>query len=115
MHDMHDRVPAANPFDQRSRNLDLSATPQGTLRLDSHDEEAHAVDPVVAKRLSEAFARSPGAGLIHLGSAELDTELPASLTFGREIAKLFFSRVCSLADLESRHEIDVPAPDEDEL
>jgi non-specific serine/threonine protein kinase len=89
----------------------LAVSPRGVLHLDARAPDAMRVTAPVAARLAEAFARGPGAGLLHLGSVELGTTLPPSLSFARELAKLFFTQLCAAPDLEaSRAALTVPAP-----
>lgn len=50
------------------------------------------------KRVSEAFSRGTGHGLLHLGAAELGTDLDPSLTFWRELGRQFVSAACGALD-----------------
>lgn len=97
------------------RTAALAVSPRGTLHLDAAAEEPGAELPAaVAARVAQAFERGPATGLLHLGTAELATPLPPSLAFGRELAKLFFTRLCATPDLEAqRKAISVPAPDDE--
>jgi len=53
-----------------------------------------------AVRLTVAFSEGEGAGLLHLGAAELDTPLPPALAFFRELSRSLLGRVCQLAEPE---------------
>lgn len=43
--------------------------------------------PTAVEQISAAFARSTGHGLLHLGAAELGTELDPSLALFRELGR----------------------------
>jgi non-specific serine/threonine protein kinase len=103
-------TPPSTPGDA-SPALALAVSPRGALHLDPHAPDAQPVAAAVAARVTAAFAAGPGQGLVDLGSAELGASLPPSLAFGRELAKLFFTRLCAVPDLEAaRAALDVPAP-----
>jgi non-specific serine/threonine protein kinase len=85
-----DRVPLA-----------LALSPRGVFHLDPGPPEAQTVLRAVAARVTKAFASSAAGGLLHLGSVELGAELPPSLAFGRELAKLFFTHLAGAPDLEA--------------
>ncbi len=77
-------------------------------------EGAGELPASAAARIREAFAGGAAAGLLHLATAELAAELPASLAFGREIARRFLAALCHTDDLEARRaELAVPRPPED--
>jgi non-specific serine/threonine protein kinase len=87
----------------------LALSPAGKLVIDAHDgEPAHPA----AKRVAAAFDAGSGAGLLHLATTELGAELPASLSFGREIGAQFLTKLCAQPD-EIRANADVPMPVED--
>ena len=91
--------------------LALAITPRGVIHLDASPPEAYCVPRAVATRVLHAFSSSPPAGLIHLGTVELGAELTPSLAFGRELAKLVFTRLTGVPDLDAeRARIDLPAP-----
>ena len=85
-----DRVPLA-----------LAVSPRGVLHLDATPPEGQLVPAPVAARVARAFAVSPPAGLVHLGTVELGAELTPSLAFGRELAKLVFTHLAGVPDLEA--------------
>jgi hypothetical protein len=49
---------------------ELRLTPHGRLVL-AHSDEAPPLDPALAERLPQAFARGAGYGLLRLGAAEV--------------------------------------------
>jgi len=102
---------AGPPPETEARTSALAVSPRGALHLDPRAPDATALPA----RLVEAFAASPARGLLHLGSAALGEPLPPSLAFAREVAKLFFTRLCAVPDLEaSRGALALPPP-RDEL
>src|SRR2546428_35716 len=50
-------------------------TPRGHLRL-APDSDAPPLPAALARRLTEAFGRGSGHGLLHLGAAEVGSNLP---------------------------------------
>lgn len=95
--------------------LELGVSPSGRFHLDvSPADSSPLAGPVVA-RIRKAFASGPGSGLLHLGASELSCTLPSSLGFGREIAYLFMTRLCAVADLAQAWETLRLAPPRAEL
>ncbi|NWG13058.1 MAG: ATP-dependent helicase, partial [Acidobacteria bacterium] len=89
-------------------------TPHGRLLLEA-SEDATELAPELAGRLSRAFSRGPGHGLLRLGAAEIGEVLPAALSYWREFAARFVAGVCTRAGVEDR-EAGIPeAPPEAEL
>jgi non-specific serine/threonine protein kinase len=67
------------------RLLTLILTPHGRLLLEDRPD----ADPVVhefAERLTHAFERGHGHGLVQLGAAEVQTPMPAVFAYWREFA-----------------------------
>ena len=101
------RQPSPSIEEEAGSAVALAVSPRGALHLDPLAPDAVRVPA----RLVEAFARGPGAGLVHLGSVALGAALPPSLAFARDLAKLFFTRLCGAADLETnRAALSIPAP-----
>jgi non-specific serine/threonine protein kinase len=69
-------------------------TPHGALRVEREASE-FPLDEAVAHRLSAAFARGGGAGLLQLGLVEAGSRLPAELAFWRGFAMQFIAAVCA--------------------
>ena len=76
-----------------SRLTSLALSPSGNLVVDDDDDDDDG--PVRSGRIAAAFRDSSGAGLLHLATAEIAAELPASLAFGRSLGALFLTRVCA--------------------
>ncbi|MEO6327216.1 MAG: DEAD/DEAH box helicase [Thermoanaerobaculia bacterium] len=79
----------------------LALSPKGRFHLTSTDQTAGStLSDVAASRLKKAFASGQGDGVLFLAGAALTWELPPSLAFGREVGRLFFTRLCSQPDPE---------------
>lgn len=61
--------------------------------------DAHELPADVAARLSGAFERGCGDGLLQLGACELTTALPPELAFFRDFAARYVTGVCALPGL----------------
>ena len=81
-------------------SLSLRVTPDHRLVLEASSEEPVPA-PEVVSRLVKAFANEAAAGVLHLGAAEIDAILPASLQFWRGVGRAFMTAVCDVPDLES--------------
>jgi len=104
------------PPARASALLDLALSPSGRLRF-SASETAIDVGPARLARLTEAFERGAGDGLMQLGGAELEGDLPPALGWFRDFGRLFFTALCALPDLDLPGAVSnaPPPPDFDEL
>ncbi|MCY2954105.1 MAG: DEAD/DEAH box helicase [Planctomycetota bacterium] len=68
------------------------------------DESAATLAASAADRIRCAFAVHPSAGLLHLATVELQTSLPPSFGFARDLARDYLTRLCH-----------TPGPDRDEV
>ena len=75
------------------------------------------MQPARLARLTQAFELGSGDGLVQLGGAELEGELPPALGWFREFGHRFFTALCALPDLDLPGTLKAaPAsPDFDEL
>jgi non-specific serine/threonine protein kinase len=73
--------------------LTIRLTPSGHLAL-APDDAAAPIDADVAARLERAFSAGAGAGLLHLGAAEVGTSLPAAIAFWRTFASRYVTAAC---------------------
>jgi len=90
-------------------------TPHGRLWLEER-EDAPQLDPELARRLTEAFDRGPGAGLLQLGAGEVGQVLPPALSYWRDFGVRFVTALCSAPDIEERRaKPAIPALPEGEL
>lgn len=88
--------------------LTLHLTPKGRL-LPEVEADAPPLIEDLAARLSAAFARGAGAGLLHLGAAEVGVALPPAWAFWHEFSARY---VTALAAMPEDGEIAVPPPDD---
>jgi superfamily II DNA or RNA helicase len=90
-------------------------TPHGHLSL-TEDVEANALDPELAQRLRDAFARGSGHGLLQLGAEEVGRVIPAVFSYWREFGARYVTAVCTQPDLEAAQlEAAPPVPSNAEL
>src|SRR5947207_4087617 len=97
--------------------ITLSISPHGAPFVEAApDPEAPGLEEAAAKRIRAAFAEGPSQGLLHLGTAELQTSLPPALGFARDLARAYLTRLCHTPGLDGTAEVaPVPAPGTDEL
>ena len=95
----------------------LQPHPHGHLVADRQDD-APEIDAKAAGRLSEAFARGTGHGLVRLGAGEVGQALPPVLVWWRAFAARYIGSLClhaSGAEDDGTATLpDVPAPTEAE-
>lgn len=72
----------------------LALTPQGHLRLVS-DADSLPLAPELAERLTTAFERGAGNGLLELGAREVGSALPPVLAYWREFAARYVTALCA--------------------
>ena len=90
-------------------------TPHGRLTL-GPVVEGPALDPSLARRLHDAFARGSGHGLLQLGASEVGTALPPVFSYWRELATRYVTALCTLSDAATDpSKAHVPAPPPGEL
>ncbi len=84
----------------------LAFSPHGLLHFDAAADADVAAD--VAARIERAFAHDTGEGLFHLGAVEVDTALPPTFAFFRELATDFVTALRAEPELEElRDAVDV--------
>ncbi len=76
-------------------------TPHGHLIL-SEDRDASALEPELARRLQNAFARGSGHGLLQLGASEVGVALPPAFSYWREFGARYVTALCTRPDGEAR-------------
>ena len=70
-------------------------TPHSHLVL-SQSSDAAALEPRLAHRLLDSFARGSGHGLLQLGADEVGTALPPVFSYWRELGTLYVALLCTL-------------------
>jgi len=88
-------------------------TPHGGLVL-APAEDAVELEPGLARRLGEAFARGAGHALLWLGAAGVGRALPPVFSYWREIGARYVIALCTRPDVEE-HRGGVPPPSAEEL
>lgn len=97
--------------------LDLYVTAQRRFHLQTPAAAPPASIPAAtATKIEHAFSAGQAPGLLHLATAELKTDLPATLAFARSFAQRYLTHLCHLGDAEVKKEQElVPPPPEAEL
>lgn len=107
---------ALNPASQGAATLVCRLTPSGRIDVQPGPAED---EPVLSRktegRISEAFGTGRGEGVLHLGVAELSTDLPPSLSYWRDVGRAFVGRVCGAFDPTDPKALVIPDPAPDEL
>jgi non-specific serine/threonine protein kinase len=70
-------------------------TPHGHLRLMPDSDAPPPLPATLAQRLSDAFARGSGHGLLHLGAVEVGNILPPSWAWWRDFAARYVTALCA--------------------
>ena len=90
-------------------------TPHGHLAL-IDDREGPPLEPQLAQRLQDAFARGSGHGLLQLGASEVGVPLPPVFSYWREFGARYVTALCTLTDTGARStETHPPSPPDAEL
>ncbi len=90
-------------------------SPHGRLTLQESDKAAETA-PSSAARLSQAFARGAGHGLLSLGADEVGSALPPVLSYWRELGVRYVTALCALPEIaDGSAKPPVPLPADDEL
>ena len=95
-------------------SIGLVVSPQGHLLIEG-GRDGSPIAAASAERITRAFSSSSAAGLLHLATAELQSDLPPSLSFARSLARDYLTRLCKTPDLEagaSLLPVQPPAPAE---
>jgi hypothetical protein len=98
-------------------SLTLAVSPQGNLYLEhAGGEDFRALPAAAVARIEKAFEQSVSAGLLHMGTEELQTALPPDWSFARDFAAAYLTRLCHTTSSEGGADLPaVPPPDESDL
>ena len=103
------------PVGALSLALAPGLSPHGRLSLHETNDDV-ALAPELAARLTAAFGRGAGHGLLQLGAGEVAAVLPPALGYWRDLGLCYMSALCALPGLaEANTKPPVPPPAEDEL
>src|SRR5258707_6774032 len=90
-------------------------TPHGHVML-SEDRDASALEPELAQRLGNAFARGSGHGLLQLGASEAGVTIPPVFSYWREFGTWYVTALCAHPDTDATpRNVHVAAPSAEEL
>jgi non-specific serine/threonine protein kinase len=91
-------------------------TPSGRIDVrPGSPDEGPALSAALQQRILDAFGASRGKGVLHLGTAELGSDLPPTLSYWRDIGKALVARVCGALDPTDPKSLVVPDPDPDDI
>ena len=98
-------------------SLVCGVTPRGRIDLRATLPAAGspALPAAVAQRMLDAFSQGRGPGVLHLGVAELDTELDPTLAYWRDIGRTVVSRACGAHDPTDPQSLVIPDAVPEEL
>jgi len=86
--------------DNLTTRLALAVSPQGRPYVEETPEpDAAALPEATARRIAAAFSEGPACGLLHLATAELQTHLPPTLAYARDLARDYLTALCHLPGL----------------
>jgi len=74
-----------------------------------------SLSPAIAHRIESAFKKSDSAGLLHLATVELQSPLPPPLSFARDLARGYLTRLCQTPGLDGQPPEPIAPPPEEEL
>jgi non-specific serine/threonine protein kinase len=79
--------------------LECTLSPNGHLHLHPGPAgEGPALSPAISRRIARAFEAGRGPGVLHLGAAEVGTDLSPSLAYWRDFGQAFVARACGALD-----------------
>src|SRR5712691_2724211 len=85
--------------------------PSGALRVDLAGDNESGLSATARARVTAAFERGVGYGLLDLGTTEVDTALAPELAFLRDLGRAFVTRLRAVPELEERRErVEVDGP-----
>ena len=99
-------------MDDAWAELSISILPSGHLAL---AEAGYRVSAPVAARIIKAFAAGMPEGLLQLGTAELQSALPADLAYIRDFARGYLTQLCHTSPSETGEVLPLPPPGDEEL
>ncbi len=86
-----------NKMSDLSTKPTLAVNPRGHLYWDAVGGDEAWPETAAAERIGKAFSQGTPQGLLHLISRELDTPLPATVSFWRELSRQYLSNFCHTA------------------
>lgn len=86
--------------------MNLSISPHGRLFV----QTAPDIHEGAAKRIIEAFADSSSCGILHLSTTELQTSLPADLSFARDFGRAYLTQLCHTPEIAGQAKFPTVSP-----
>ena len=96
-------------------SYDLILTPSGRLRLSGAGDDAGPALDAWMKRVAAAFSSCQASGLFTLAATKPDAPPPAPLSFWRDLACRYLTRLCRTSDSDTRPIDPIEPPFEPEL
>lgn len=106
---------ALDTGNKSQQSLTCVLTPGGQIIVRHAHSDGPALPASAAKRIADAFASSRGHGVLHLGAAELGTDLDSSLGFWRDLGQSLVAKACAAFDPTEPQLLVAPEPDLEEL
>ena len=101
--------------DSKPRALVAERTPGGRILVVGAGEPGPELPAAAERRILDAFAAGPAAGVLHLGVAEPGTDLHPSLEFWRDLGRTFVAAACAALDPLAPETFIQPEPDPEAL
>jgi non-specific serine/threonine protein kinase len=95
--------------------VELMITPHGRATVDPSSQPNNEPPDPLTKRVTAAFAMGDAHGLLHLATTELTSHLPPGLAFGRNLARVYLTKLCHTPGLDEAMPPPVAPPDAAEL
>ncbi len=96
-------------------SLTLSLTPSGHLIPNDGEDNGQILPEAISGRIRTAFAVNSAAGLLHLGTVEIETPLPPLFSFWCNLARIYLTELCLHAAVEEPPTAAVPLPVPEEI
>lgn len=93
----------------------LALNPAGHLLFHATGDHDSPFPEDAVERIRDAFAKQSAAGLLHLGTVELETRLPPLFSFWRNFARDYLTGLCQAAGLAEGVTPVVPLPSRETL
>ena len=93
----------------------LVLNPAGHLIFHTAGDDNRPFPGDAAKRIGEAFAQQGAAGLLQLGTVELETPLPPLFSYWRDFSRNYLTALCQAAVLDDAVLQALPLPPREEL
>ena len=108
--------PALDTTSEPHQSLVCGLTPGGQISLcQGLFQDGPPLPSAIGRRITDALSKGRGHGVLHLGAAELATDLDPTLGFWRDLGQMFIAKVCAALDPTEPQSLVAPEPEPDEL